>query len=227
MQITPAFANPIASVAMRDCAPLNARLRELFLRWESDKSRPRKSKPTVVIKPGVYESDFYLFGNPEPEIQELAQFCLQNLGYLIAQLNEYSTAQMGKLRIYHHSWYHLTRRGGYTASHNHPMASWSGVYCVDPGDEVPTQPNNGALRFVEARVSANMYLDFGNDNLRHPYAHGDLVYSLAPGQLLLFPSYLVHEVAPYHGERERITVAFNAWVRHMNDPVFEPYDTQL
>ncbi|MGA9851773.1 MAG: putative 2OG-Fe(II) oxygenase [Gammaproteobacteria bacterium] len=222
LSVTPAFTSPIIETAMPDCQDLNRRLRELFLQWERDPNRKRSSAPTPVIKVAVYESSFDLFSNPEPEIQTLRQYCLQTLGYVIAQLNGYSTAEMAGLRIFEHSWYHLTRQGGYTAQHNHPMASWSGVYCVDPGDPVPDRPNNGALRFLEARATASMYLDPGNAHLQSPYAFGELAYLLAPGQLLLFPSYLLHEVAPYFGQHERITVAFNAWVRETNAPVDEP-----
>ena len=32
-----------------------------------------------------------------------------------------------------------------------------------------------------------------------------------PGQLVLFPSWILHDVKPYEGEGERITVAFNCW----------------
>ena len=163
-----------------------------------------------------------MFHRPDPEIQQLAQFCLQTLGYVIAQLNGYSTEEMAELRIFHHSWYHLTRDGGYTAQHNHPMASWSGVYCVDPGDTSSDRPNSGALRFFEARSTASMYLDPGNADMRSPFGFGDIAFNFQPGQLLLFPSYLLHEVAPYCGKRERITVAFNAWVRYAGEPALEP-----
>ena len=160
--ITQAFASPIIHSFMPDSEPLNRRLRELFLQWERDPGQKRSSVPTQVPKVAVYESSFDLFHKTQPEIQHLAQFCLQNLGYVIAQLNGYSAEDMAGLRIFHHSWYHLTRREGYTAQHNHPMASWSGVYCVDPGDTLPERPNNGALRFLESRSTASMYLDPGN-----------------------------------------------------------------
>ena len=222
LNITHAFASPIISTVMPDCGELNQRLRQLFLQWEQDTSRRRSSAPTPVIKVAVYESGFDLFLNPEPEIQTLKQFCLQTLGYVMAQLNGYNAEEMARLRIYQHSWYHLTRHQGYTAQHNHPMASWSGVYCVDPGEPVTQYPNNGALRFLEARGTASMYLDPGNAHLAPPFAFGDLSYQLAPGQLLLFPSYLLHEVAPYYGHRERITVAFNAWVREAGTVMDEP-----
>lgn len=213
LSITSAFATPIAETAMADCGDLNRRLRDLFLGWESDTQRQRSSVPTGVIKVGVYESAFDLFSNPEPEIQTLRHFCLNTLGYLIAQLNHYSDQEMAQLRIYEHSWYHITRHAGYTAQHNHPMASWSGVYCVDPGDDARHDTNSGALRFLDVRGSAGMYVDPGNARLDRPFGFGALAYFLSAGKLLMFPSHLVHEVAPYFGQRERITVAFNAWVR--------------
>jgi len=222
INIFPAFASPLVDSAMPDAAALNARLRELFLHWESDPTRKRQSAPTGVMKVAVYESDFALFENPEPEIKALAQFCLQHVGYVVQQLSGYSAQEMQGLRIFHHSWYHLTRQGGYTAQHNHPMASWSGVYCVDPGDPVPDKPNNGALRFLEARTTAGMYLDPGNAHWHEPYGLGEVAFDLRAGQLLLFPSYLMHEVAPYYGQRERITVAFNAWVREAGASGDEP-----
>jgi uncharacterized protein (TIGR02466 family) len=222
ISIQPVFASPIIQTVLPDCTKLNQALRNLFIQWEQDTSRTRSSAPTPVIKVSVYESGFDLFSNPEPEIQTLRQFCLNNLGYVIAQLNGYSNEEMAGLRIYEHSWYHLTRHAGYTAQHNHPMASWSGVYCVDPGDAVPDRPNNGVLRFLEARTTASMYLDPGNSHLQTPFVFGDIAYPMTAGQLLLFPSYLLHEVAPYYGQRERITVAFNAWVRGADAPMDEP-----
>jgi uncharacterized protein (TIGR02466 family) len=214
MNIMSAFASPIIDTALPSPESLNTGLIKLFLAWEQDKTRKRHSAPTPVMKVAVYESDFMLFDNPEPEVQALARFCLQNTGFVVQRLNAYTQAEMQELRIFHHSWYHLTRQGGYTAQHNHPMASWSGVYCVDPGDAVVDKANNGTLRFLEARTTSGMYLDAGNSHWREPFGMGELAFNLRAGQLLMFPSYLIHEVAPYYGEKPRITVAFNAWVRH-------------
>jgi uncharacterized protein (TIGR02466 family) len=216
------FASPVLCALLPNATKLNVALKDLFLAWEQDAGRPRSSAPTPVIKVSVYESDFSLFHSEEPAIQQLAHFCLNAVGHVVSHLNSYSTEDMQKFRIHHHSWYHLTRQGGYTAQHNHPMASWSGVYCVDPGEEMPDKPNNGSLRFLDSRTTAGMYLDPGNSRMCGPFGFGDLAYNLQAGQLLLFPSYLMHEVAPYYGERERITVAFNAWVRESGTAMDEP-----
>src|SRR5579872_6105283 len=87
VDINPLFASPMASTLLPDAENLNTALRTLILALEAEAKRAPGSVPTEVIKVGVYESDFYLFNRPEPEIRTLASFCLQTLGYLIAQLN--------------------------------------------------------------------------------------------------------------------------------------------
>lgn len=223
LTINPVFATPIAEVMLPGMEATNARLRSLFLEWEADVKRQRLSEPTAVIKVGVYESDFHLFRRDHPDLKQLANQCLQYLGLLVAQLNGYSNEEMARLRIYQHSWYHITRDKGYTAAHNHPMASWSGVYCVDPGDPAPAGvTNNGSLRFLDSRTTAHNYIDMGNAYLNDRFAVADIAYNLQAGMLLIFPSHVVHEVAPYFGERERITVAFNAWIKDYREPPTDP-----
>lgn len=199
---------------------LNQALYQKLLAWEKDE-KPRSSAPTGVSRHNLYESDFSLFRRNDPDIQRLARICLGAVGNLVKQMNGYSVNEMQSLRIYDHSWYHITRSGGYFGAHNHPMASWSGVYCVTPGGHSP-YPDSGVLRFIENRTTANMYLDPGNAHLAAPYAFGDLNLSLVPGLLVLFPSYLLHEVTPFHGPDVRITVAFNCWLRHADEPIDEP-----
>ena len=45
-----------------------------------------------------------------------------------------------------------------------------------------------------------------------PFATGPFELRHQAGTLMLFPSYLKHEIFPYVGERPRIVVAFNSWV---------------
>lgn len=221
LNLSPSFAVPIVNTGVAGGEQLNPRLRERFLAWENDEGR-RSSMPTEVLKHAVYESDFSLFTREDPVVSELARLCLSALGELIMQINDYSSQEMRDLRIYHHSWYHITRHGGYTSAHNHPMASWSGVYCVTPGETPANERDSGSLRFLDPRPNPAMYLDPGNSHIGATYAPGALAFRLVPGQLLLFPSWLMHEVTPFWGRDERITVAFNAWVREASQAVDEP-----
>ena len=44
-----------------------------------------------------------------------------------------------------------------------------------------------------------------------PYGYQIANLRLEAGQLVLFPSWVLHDVKPFEGEGERITVAFNCW----------------
>lgn len=211
-QISSLFAVPMVEAQHPDSQSLNQQLRTLFLQRESEGSRYANDHPTMGIKPGLFESDFTVFAWPEPPIAQLREFCWASLSRAIAQVNGFGPERMNQLLLRSHTWFHITRRGGRFDFHNHPMASWSGVYCVDPGDPVPGDPESGALTFVNPLGIANMFADPANTQLRRPYALGNLAYPMTPGRLVLFPSWLQHYVQPYAGERERITVAFNCWV---------------
>lgn len=215
------FPVPVGDTHLTDAEDLNVELKARLLEWEQNEP-PRTTVPTLVVKEAVYESDFSLFRRQDPSIQRLARFCLTHVGEMVMRVNRYSAAEMHKLRIYDHSWYHVTRHGGYTGPHNHPMASWSGVYCVSPGQANAAHPESGVLRLFDNRAEANMYIDAGNAHLAAPYAFGNMGWHLQAGQLIIFPSYLFHEVAPFWGSDERITVAFNCWVREENEAVNEP-----
>jgi predicted 2-oxoglutarate/Fe(II)-dependent dioxygenase YbiX len=67
------------------------------------------------------------------------------------------------------------------------------------------------LRFQDTRQGANGYLDAANLTLRRPYALRPLELRLGAGQLVIFPSYVFHDVAPFYGRDARITVATNCW----------------
>jgi predicted 2-oxoglutarate/Fe(II)-dependent dioxygenase YbiX len=62
-----------------------------------------------------------------------------------------------------------------------------------------------------------MYMDAATANLRGPFGYGIRHVGFEPGQLVLFPSWVLHDVKPFEGEGERITVAFNCWFTLKDD----------
>lgn len=210
-QITPLFAVPLIETQHPDCAALNTQLRALFLAREAEGARYANPHPSMKVGNSLFESDFTVFAWPEAPVQQLREFCWAALSRTIAQLNNYGPEQMNRLQIRSHTWYHITRAGGQFDLHNHPMASWSGVYCVDPGDSDPDDADSGALCFLNPMGLANMFHDAANSHIRRPYNPGNFAYRFQPGRLVLFPSWLLHQVQPYRGRRERITLAFNCW----------------
>lgn len=212
-EVRPAFAVPLVRAEHPQPSRLNALLQDLFLQREAEGDRYRNTDPTMNIRPGLFESRFDLFEWPDSPIAELRAFCFSALFKTVAELSGYVRADMERLEVRASAWFHITRRGGYFGQHNHPMASWSGVYSVDAGRDQSGHPESGALVFSHPAAVASAFVDLGCVKLKDPWGIRPASFHLKPGELILFPSWLMHQVMPYQGDGERITVAFNAWFR--------------
>lgn len=204
------FAVPFALSRHPEAARLNQALRAYILAHEKS-AGAANPRPLTYRNAALFESHFNLFREPQPAIQELKRFCWDQLLAVIGQLNSYEVQTLHRLQIYNDCWYHVTRRGGYFGLHNHPNASWSGVYCVDPGRHDADKKMSGVLTFVNPTITNAMHMDAGIARMQLPYAHHMANFSLEGGQLVIFPSWVLHDVKPFEGEGERITVAFNCW----------------
>lgn len=211
-EITPVFPVPMVVAHLEDCESLNRELRELFLAREAEGDRFRNPEPFVYRNAALFESNFRLFDWPQACVGRVRDFCMKSLYRAISELNGYDSATLQRLHFAIESWFHITRRGGFFGAHNHAMHSWSGVYCVKHDGDDPDS-DSGKLTFLYPNSAASMYLDMASANFRMPYAQSPVKLRLQPGQLVLFPSWLMHEVLPFEGEGERITIAFNARFR--------------
>jgi uncharacterized protein (TIGR02466 family) len=102
-------------------------------------------------------------------------------------------------------WVNVLDTGGRQAMHNHANSFISGVVYL-----TPTHPD---ARTVFMKSPGGHDFAFKNDHARTepgPYSADKWVSPTPdPGDLVLFPSYLMHAVPPNPGDR-RITMAFNA-----------------
>lgn len=99
-------------------------------------------------------------------------------------------------------WVNLLRPGGYHSAHIHPHSVVSGtLYLALP-------EGSGAIRFEDPRLGLMMAapprLSDAHDAMR-------TFRTVAPGvgEMLLWESWLRHEVLPHTGKGERISVSFN------------------
>lgn len=209
-KITQTFSTPMYWDEYPQAKQLNERLHELFLDREGDPGITNPN-PYTARNEQLFESHFDLFKWPDASVQELKRYCLGAVLANVQQLNGYTNEFMQRVQVQCDSWFHVTRHGGFFGIHNHPMASWSGVYCVSSGQPENTRPDNGALTFLNPFILPNMFIDAGNAQMQGPFTTSSMMYQLKPGQLVLFPSWMLHEVKTFLGQGERITVAFNCW----------------
>ena len=102
-------------------------------------------------------------------------------------------------------WVNVLDHGGHQAMHNHANSFISGV--------VYLTPTHAQSQTVFMRAPGGTDFMFRNDHqgMTPSKYNADKWISPAPqpGDMVLFPSYLMHAVPPNRGER-RITLAFNA-----------------
>jgi len=203
------FSTPLYAATNSGAGQLNPALTDLFIRRSEQGDQYANQEGVLSKQVSIFESGWDLFKWPQQEVQTLKAFCMEHLWQMVVRANNYSLDEGKQLRVHTECWYHVTRFGGYISSHNHANNSWSGVYMVDPGDNNPDYPDSGVLSFKDPRQLALAYLDPGNVQLDRQFHLGSMNFAMQAGELMIFPSYLFHEVFPYMGQRPRITVAFN------------------
>jgi uncharacterized protein (TIGR02466 family) len=92
-------------------------------------------------------------------------------------------------------WVNLLRGSGHHSAHIHPHSILSGTLYV----EVPR--GSGAIRFEDPRLPLMMAAP--------PRADTFVTVEPRPGQLLMWESWLRHEVLPGSGSGERLSISFN------------------
>lgn len=195
------FATPVAVVTLADAATLNPELRRVIL------ERERADQGVQHSNLGGWQSswDFEDWGGAP------ARRLLDAARETATRLTSDRAGKPVRVAWKTNAWANVNRRGHGNEFHTHPGAYWSGTYYVDDGGIAADHALGGAFEIQDPRgVAPAMYaplLGFavpggqsaGASELIHPKS----------GQLVLFPSWLLHAVRPYRGERERISVAFN------------------
>lgn len=194
-----------------DTVELAGELRDLILSCENDQFRKKQSPQRE--HEGVFESEFDFLSWKDERVQRFREVFFGYLGSFVKLVNDLDDEGLNRLRFDNHCWYHITRNGGYFQPHNHPNASWSAIYCVDPGDPQPINESAmGCVTFTDPR-GTNSYLDPANGNMRRDMSFKAIRHRFKTAEIAIFPSYLYHFVEPYYGERPRITIAANFWFR--------------
>jgi uncharacterized protein (TIGR02466 family) len=194
-QVENLFPTPVYWYVFKDLDPLNAELRDLILKQE------RAAPSMVKSNQGGWQSPTDFFRWEGQAVATLARYARR----AVEVATSHVIPQNVRMEFYLSSWAAVNRKGHYNTTHVHPLATWSGVYYVDPGDE-PPDADGGVLEFAHPILASVMTFFPGvlpSARLVRPEA----------GMMILFPSYLQHSVRMYHGERPRICVPFNAHLR--------------
>jgi uncharacterized protein (TIGR02466 family) len=189
------FSTPLFRFKLDGAEALNAELLEEGGRLRSQSSGVSKSNR------GGWHSSGNLFENNSPCIQRLRSEAEKAV--LDATQNIGAKADVGALGLKLFAWMNANPPGGFNAPHTHPGAHWSGTYYVSQPEV--EEGSSGRIEFLDPRT------DLPNWRLlQAPAFNAKKAIRPMPGEMILFPSYLVHWVYPNETAEERVSIAFNA-----------------
>ena len=204
VEVAPLFATPVAVVDVPDAAALNAELKRAILAQE------KASPGTQHSNLGGWQSswDMDRWGGA-------AAIKLLAIGRNTA--NRMTTDREGKPMATTwraNMWANVNKSGHGNEFHAHPGSFWSGVYYVDDGGIDADSSLGGELEFMDPRgalpAMSAPHLAFAMPGGLSAGAT-ERVRPKA-GRLVMFPAWLMHQVRPYHGTAERISIALNLTV---------------
>ena len=103
-------------------------------------------------------------------------------------------------------WININPKGGANATHHHQPWDWSGVFYVKQPDISDKDGRSGMIEFINPCQQSSTLASKGFENSgMAPF----LRFRPNPGEIVLFPSYLLHSVYPNETDDDRITIAYN------------------
>jgi uncharacterized protein (TIGR02466 family) len=199
LKISRAFATPIAIHRPARSPTMDAELAAQIL------AAAERSRSTARSNIGGWRSAPDLLEWPGAAVAEFGAIAREAIGAMI-KATVGASGFDGYFKL--SAWANLLRAGSYNTLHAHPESAWSGVYYVDAGEQASADELSGLLELRDPRPAVEMVpapgWPFGNPLRIQPET----------GLMVLFPSWLYHQVHPYRGERPRIAIAFNAPVHH-------------
>jgi uncharacterized protein (TIGR02466 family) len=201
IQVKGLFATPVAALMVPDAETRNAELERVILR------RRAESQTLGASNIGGWHSsrDFDKWGGKQgEEILALARMVATKLtsDRNGAAVNPNWTSE---------AWANVNGPGDSNACHYHPGSFWSGTYYVNDGGCADDPALGGEFEMFDPRGPAPMMhapsLKFGGED----GVSAGSAETIRPrsGLMFIFPSFLLHAVRPYRGDRLRISIAFN------------------
>jgi uncharacterized protein (TIGR02466 family) len=195
------FATPVAAMETPNSEARNRELRSIIL------AKRDTSQSVQASNSGGWHSDREIETWGGAAIGEVLAFARELANRMTADRDGKLVRPAWKTT----AWANVNATGDANICHYHPGAFWSGSYYVDDGGCGADASLGGEFEMLDPRgAGPAMYaptLKFAGEDGQSVGAAETI--RPRPGLLILFPSWLFHQVRPYRGSGLRISVAFN------------------
>jgi uncharacterized protein (TIGR02466 family) len=159
---------------------------------------------------GGWHSSGNLFAPEHQQFPALREAVIKALFDYIGDVFGYR----GEIQLALTGWSVVNRPGDYNVPHNHAANMLSGALYI----RVPAGMSGGAIVFQDPRLNLNAHETEAMRKIgaQPPWMNPHITVAPAAGEIVVFPSWLVHWVEPFQcddPEALRMVISFNATIR--------------
>lgn len=166
---------------------------------ENEKNNLHQNGNSAVNNLNYISNNNYILN--KPEFNKIKSFitnhCKNYLHKIISPSNEVELCIT-------QSWLNYTKENEFHHSHSHPNSIISGVLYIDADEE------NDNIEFTNPNIPQQIRPEIKEYNIWNSYSWW---LPVKTGQLLIFPSSLIHQVKVKKGLNTRISLAFNTFYK--------------
>ena len=198
------FSCPILKFTVSDHKQLNKLIASEARSWRKD-----AHGVNVSNKGDSWHSPDGLMSRPEPGFSTISKMFPIAASTYAQQIG--AKINIANYEFEANAWVNINKKGGFNSIHTHGRFHISGVYYVN--QPAVKSGQSGMIEFVNSRFDHHIYQELNAD------AFAPKV-SMRPkaGEMIVFPSTLLHSVYPNDTEEERITIAWNLIFRKKSPP---------
>lgn len=216
------WATPTITLSIESPREFNKTLAEIVLAEEQSVLAKTRATPVAGIENGLtaHWLEYNVLNWQYPEIKIFRDFVLEGVREFLSMSGDLKDPGMTIQGI--SCWANVLRPGQFLGIHHHDPAFVSAHYTVQTGFEDNESKFEGSGNTIYFRPG---FLDRSHGGeASGPTSPWDDDWQISrpakAGRLLLFPSYVRHEVRPYFGSSERISIAMDVFLKKQNLPIY-------
>lgn len=186
------FSTPISSRMIASAGQINPALRDEIMQ------RSEQEPGVKISNVGGWQSRSNLTSWTLPEVNRLQE----EIQAGVIRMMELAVKDKFACGVHVTAWANINQAGNFNKPHRHGGHHWSGVYYVSI-PESPAEGIGGQLEIRDPRPAAGIVdvpgFPMGNSLKVNP----------REGLMVIFPSWIDHQVLPFEGDGARISIAFN------------------
>jgi uncharacterized protein (TIGR02466 family) len=182
------FATPIYAEALKNASELNKSLEEHIVKWSAQEPGLKKTN-----RGGWHSTDM----TKKKEYYTLMEEILRVCGNIFEEEKLIGKPVIGNM------WANINYENAYNRVHLHANSLFSGTYYI----KTPAQ--SGSLIVHDPRPGVHINMPKRKEGELPKQLWMRVFFQPRAGQMIIFPSWVWHEVEPHPSKDTRISVAFN------------------